>query len=349
LSLAAIATLLVDGLMKPTRSRPVSSEALEFIAESSIGTWRTLDLSPEGIAVVREDNSAVAKHGCDAIIQEFGIEPHDDVVCGVAVQWVTPRSLLGSEVILYFFGGGFLCGSPEDDLSITARLAEWTGRAVCVPRYSLAPECPYPKAREEALAVYQGLNQRGLRLAVVGESAGGNLALGVVLEVLRLIASKLTVGALCDDSPLYSPLSVALLSPWIDLTHSGRSHAMENLDPTLSLEHFLIPATRAYIGVNCDEKLKYPPNLSTISLLFSEFPSDGLFPPVTISTGTRDLLMSDSLRLAEILRIRNTIVDLQVTEGMWHVFEWYPKLPEAEESLRHMSSFLLKYLNENSV
>ena len=96
------------------------------------------------------------------------------------------------------------------------------------------PEHPFPAARDDALAVYRALAATR-RVLVVGESAGGNLALGVVLS------------AAADNLP--QPLSVALLSPWLDLAHTGDSHAsLAGLDPALSVEHFLQPASLAYAG-----------------------------------------------------------------------------------------------------
>merc|ERR1712061_153636 len=120
-------------------------------------------------------------------------------------------------------------------------------------------------------------------------------------------------------------MALALLSPWADLTHSGDSHTtLAGLDPTLSTEHFLEPASLAYAGKECRAS-------PAISPLFAEVPSD--FPPTIISTATRDLLLSDSVRLAARLRAGGATVDLRVAEGLWHVFEWYPDLPEAAASL----------------
>ena len=68
------------------------------------------------------------------------------------------------------------------------------------------------------------------------------------------------------------------------------------------------------------------------------------FPPTIITTGTRDLLLSDSARLSTKLRAAGVTVDLRVFEGMWHVFEYYPDLPEAELSTRGIAEFLTQHL-----
>ncbi|CAE7255830.1 est [Symbiodinium natans] len=300
---------------------------------------------------LRDDNAMIGREHWKIVQEQIGhdaVRLSESAVGGIDCQWVHNCKGEGEQgkqdtgdqapVILYFFGGAFVVGSPEDDLAITAKLAHFTRLSVCVPRYRRAPENPYPRAIEDAAAVYRelvGVQRR--RVLLVGESAGGHLALRLLLDVL-------------GDRELAAPEAVALLSPWADLSHSGDSHVVcQNLDPTLSVEHFLHPATCAYMGVPADasgtEKAKSP----DVSPLFADMPAR--FPPVIITTGTRDLLMSDSIRLAAKLREaaaaseegREAVVDLRVTDGMWHVFEWFSKLPEAEQSLRGIADFLLKH------
>lgn len=214
-----------------------------------------------------------------------------------------------------------MSGCPEDDLSITCRLASRTGCRVCCPTYRIAPEHPYPAGFNDALAVYRELLAGSGVAAVVGESAGGNLA-------LRLLQHAASNG-------LTLPRAVALLSPWVDLTHSGDSHVtLAGLDPTLSVKHFLEPASRAYAGV---ADVRSP----DVSPLFAPVPAG--FPPTLLSSATRDLLLSDSVRLAAKLRAEGIQVELVVAEGLWHVYEWYPELPEAAQSLSTVAEFLNRH------
>ena len=119
----------------PSRLCPgISESAREFISESSCASWETVDLSPEGVRALREETSQVAKEGCDRIVNELSVKVHErDDLC-VGVQIVTPRDVRGKEIVLFLFGGGFVSGCPEDDLSISARLAHFLQRIVYVPR-----------------------------------------------------------------------------------------------------------------------------------------------------------------------------------------------------------------------
>jgi len=297
----------------------ISHAARDFISQSGAAVWEDVDLTPEGLTALRLETSHIAAPGCQAVQSELGAVVKDGQIGGVPVLWVLPQGVRGPEVILYMHGGGFISGCPEDDVSIFARLADILGRRVCAPRYRLAPEYPFPAACDDAMTVYRGLVDG---VVVVGQSAGGNLALGVVLR-----------GEAAGLSP---PKAVALLSPWADLSHSGDSHAiLTDLDPTLSVKHFLEPASLAYAG---GRFLASP----EISPLFDDFPAN--FPPTIISTATRDLLLSDSVRLAAKLRAVGCAVDLHVAEGLWHAFEWHTDIPEAAESVREIASFLSQHL-----
>lgn len=245
----------------------LSDPARDFLLQSLGATWETVDLSPVGLSQLRQENSEVASRGWKSVAAEFvGVKIENEVLSSISVQWVIPEAVLGPEVVLYLFGGGFVVGSPDDDLCMTARLATRMGRRVCVPRYRLAPEHPFPAAFDDVSTVFDELTRNGGFVFVVGESAGGNLA----LKLLQTCHLEFVV-------------AVALFSPWIDLSHSGDSHLVsDGLDPTLSKKHFLEPASQAYAG-------GLPVSSPDISPLFGSFPP--CFPPVIITTATRDLLL----------------------------------------------------------
>jgi monoterpene epsilon-lactone hydrolase len=298
----------------------VSAQARRFLDEAlPIATMNT-DLAV--LAGLRRDIHALVSPAGKALAARLGVQVTEGEAGGVPVQWITPAERRNDNTILYFFGGGHITGSPDEDLAITARLAHFSGSRVCAPWYRLAPEHPFPAARDDALAVYTALNAGPGRLALAGESAGANLALSLL--------GVLGAGGLA------MPGALALLSPWCDLTHSGDTIAtLDGIDPSLDFDHQLQHMAGAYAG---GRALDDP----GISPLFADVPP-GL-PPTVITTGTRDVLLSDCARLSTKLRAAGVQVDLRVYEGMWHVFEYYPDLPEAEDSTRGIAAFLTHHL-----
>ena len=242
---------------------------------------------------------------------------------GVAVQTLVPKTYDASaddRAILYFFGGAYILGSPFEDLPIIASLAHRLRCKVYAACYRRAPEHPCPAAVDDGYAVYRGLLERyrpgGLALA--GESAGGNLCLAVGLRARE------------DGLPL--PAAAALLSPWCDISKSGDSEfTLEGMDPTLDYELHLRDAAIAYAG---GRDLRDP----LVSPLYADFEPG--FCPTLITTGTRELFLSDCARLSTRMRLAGVDARLHVWEGMWHTFEWYLELPEAQGSLDEIADFI---------
>ena len=132
------------------------------------------------------------------------------------------------------------------------------------------------------------------------------------------------------------PVAVALLSPWSDLTHEGDSHrGNDGRDPTLTL-HLARQAALLYSG---GRDLAHP-DLSPLRGAWRE-----PLPPVMITTGTRDLLLDQNMTLAAVLENAGADVTLRVWDDLWHVFEFYDELPEADRSLRDIAAFLRRHLN----
>ncbi|MFT4716411.1 MAG: monoterpene epsilon-lactone hydrolase, partial [Paracoccaceae bacterium] len=152
---------------------------------------------------------------------------------------------------------------------------------------------------------------------LAGESAGGNLALALCH---RLRAQGLA-----------TPKAAALFSPATDISSRGETALAETCnDPMLSPDR--ITEVEALYVPNQD--LRNP----EISPIYGRFGPD--FPICFITTGTRDLLLSSCVRLAHVMRQSGATVDLRVWEGMWHVFEFYPEIPESDASLTEIADFL---------
>ncbi len=137
---------------------------------------------------------------------------------------------------------------------MAAPIAASTGSRVIIPEYRLAPEHPWPSAIDDGIAVYQALAVKPF--ALVGESAGGNFALALMLRAKTL--------------GLRLPTALAFLSPWCDLSNSGDSlSANQGRDPTLSFEN-LAACTAHYAGENDTSN----PDISPINGEYTpDFPS----------------------------------------------------------------------------
>ncbi|MEM7091807.1 MAG: alpha/beta hydrolase fold domain-containing protein [Actinomycetota bacterium] len=254
-------------------------------------------------------------------IERHRVETAEIEVAGVECLRVSDPATESIATMMYVFGGAFIYGDPFSELPITAALAEFAGIELICPNYRLAPEHPAPAAADDCFAVWSDLRTTHDRLALGGESAGGNLAL-VTAQRGR-------------DEGLQAPAALALLSPAVDLRTDPELVDAAPDDPTLSKTR-MHDVTRAYTG---DFDLDDP----RVSPIFGSM--EGL-PPTIITTGTRDMLLPGCLRLARKLRRANVPVDCHVWDGLWHVFEFYDAYPESTESLRDIANFLRAHLRD---
>ena len=188
--------------------------------------------------------------------------------------------------------------------------------------YRVAPEHPYPAALEDAVAAYQWLigekHYEADKIVIAGDSAGGGLALALVMYL--------------RDHGMDLPAGVLVMSPWTDLTNSGKSYQTNfHRDPQFggTTDNMLFHST--YIGDAVPEN-------PYISPLFGSFEQ---FPPILFQVGSEEVLLDDTLRVAE--KVRKTHGKLRVTvyEGMFHVFQMALRLiPESREAWDEVSHFL---------
>lgn len=235
-------------------------------------------------------------------------------------EWVkVNKAHISRYVILYCHGGGYSTGSCLYARTLTSRLAAGTSMDVLGFDYRLAPEHRYPAALEDAKKAWdylmlQGYGARDVILA--GDSAGGNLALALTLKL--------------KEEGRMLPKGLVLLSPWTDLTASGKSYqTKEGLDPVLNAE-YIDRMTRAYIPG--DMELTDP----LLSPLYGDFTG---FPPVYIQVGENEILLSDSTELSKRLTKAGVPVKLDRFKGMWHVFQMSP-LRTASEAMERISEFI---------
>jgi acetyl esterase/lipase len=244
---------------------------------------------------------------------------------GVPVLNIETGTASHDAVVLWFHGGWYGIGSPGTSAGLSSDLARRIDARVVSVDYRLAPEHPYPAAVQDARAAYRGLLDSGAdprSIAIVGESAGGGLA-------VALLASLAQAG-------LAQPAATVLLSPWTDLTLSGETMtSMVGIDPVFTREKVSVRAAD-YVG-------SADPADPSISPIFADLRGVS---PILIQAGSHEILLDDSIRLARRAAIDDVAVTLDVTPGVPHGFQAFAAmLDEGDAALARAATFLHQHLS----
>jgi len=222
--------------------------------------------------------------------------------------------------ILYAHGGAFEIGGGEMYAGFAARLAAATGADVYLPDYRLAPEHTQPAASDDLFAAYRAVLELGHepgRTAVIGDSAGGGLAVTTVRSLREM--------------GLPSPAAVVLISPWLDLSLSGASAGLVGRrDPMLRREALAAAARNYAGGLHLDDP--------RISPLFADLRT---LPPTLVQVGTDEILLDDSTRFADRAYAAGVEVELQRFDGLFHDFQLFARLLRSSRgALDDIAAFL---------
>jgi epsilon-lactone hydrolase len=243
---------------------------------------------------------------------------------GIYSEWISTNQTEEDKVILYLHGGGYGYCSADTHRSLAARIMIESGVKVLLPEYRLAPEHPFPAAIEDTLTIYRWLLKQGYKssnIMFAGDSAGGGLSVAATL-MLRDLSEPLPAAVIC-------------LSPWVDLTSSGESYKENNeIDPYLRKDLVRITAQAYAGGESLDHRL--------ISPVFADLSG---FPPLFIQVGSIEILLSDAQLLADRARQAGVEVQLEVWDGMWHVWQISNRLPEAKKATKEIGSFVKEIFN----
>ena len=245
-----------------------------------------------------------AREQFDALMES--VPPPDDVTFESAtvghVQgcWVHPASNRPDVAILHVHGGWFNAGSATAYRHFVGHIAAGAGTRAFVPDYRLAPEHPFPAAVDDVLATYRGMDDSGIRrIAITGDSAGGNLAL--------VLASSLSAK---DPSAKATLVGVAALSPVTDLTLTGATYETRaDADPYFTKQQ-VAELVRSYLGsVDANDPRASPLQGRVAGL-----------PPIRIHVGDDEVLLDDSRRYVERAVAAGVDARLDVWMGMPHGF-----------------------------
>ena len=271
---------------------------------------------------------AAAGVGVEAAARQLGVTIERGEVEGVPVHRVLPDDVApahADHLFLYVHGGGYVFGGGDASVQEAMFIASRARIPVLSIDYRMPPAHPFPAAVDDVVAVYRHVleSRPAGALALGGTSAGGGLTLAAVH---RFIALGLDV-----PGALYAG------TPWADLTKTSDTlFTNESVDRVLQTYHgLLLAAARLYAG---DHELKHP----LISPLYGDF--DG-FSPTYLVSGTRDMLLSDTVRTHRKLRTAGTVADLNVYEGVSHAdYLLVPDSTESHQVFAELNDFLLRHL-----
>lgn len=217
--------------------------------------------------------------------------------------------------VLFFHGGGFVTGSPVSHRHLAARLALEIDGTVDVLDYRLAPEAPFPAAVEDGVAALTDLADRPV--ALVGDSAGGNLVFAVALAA--------------REKGLPTPFALGAISPWVNLATGNISYdLLAPADPVLSRDVADWHAGR-YLGDARRDDPRASPLLADLAGL----------PPTLIQIGDREVFFGDAVEMHQRLIAAGVDTTLSIGRGMFHVWHLHwPALPEGQAALAELGAFI---------
>ncbi len=254
------------------------------------------------------------------LVTAFGVRVEPDRVNGLYAEWLTPKNSMDGKLLLYLHGGAYVVGGCDMHRQMVSHIARAGRIRTLLPEYRLAPENKFPAAIDDAVAIYKSLLDMGMKAEDIvfgGDSAGGGLAVATLLSL--------------RDAGEPLPAAAVLLSPFLDVTGSGKSmQSRADQDPWFSPEHLSIVADHY-----CEEHQRSFPLVSPV---FADV--EGLC-PMFIQVGDDEILLSDSERIADACVAAGIDVELQVWPEMWHVFQMFVrKMPEATAAVAKMGQYI---------
>lgn len=220
---------------------------------------------------------------------------------GVAAVRTSTPGARADAALLYLHGGGYAIGSAAGHRHLAAHLGAAAAIQAFTIDYRLAPENPYPAAVDDAVAAYAALLAQGVapqQMIVAGDSAGGGLTLALALAL--------------KARGLPQPAGLFCISPWADLTQTGTSYRV-------CAERDLLVTKEALDAWSGLYATTHDPRTPLISPVFGDYAG---LAPILIHVGADEVLLSDSIKVAEAAGLANVPVELVVERDMQHVWHF---------------------------
>lgn len=313
----------------PAAASEVLSNSLASIPQPNVASSSLSPQTPEQWVAFVTAVDGSRRIPLETLEQMANVSIEKTVVAGVTVYNVVPNQISpehSDDIFFHIHGGAYVLGGGDGSVTEAVRVAASSGiRAISVD-YRMPPESPFPAATDDTIAVYREVlkNYAPGNIAIGGTSTGGGLSFATVLQMKSL------------NLPL--PGAMFAGTPWADLTKTSDTlFTNEGIDRVLvTYDGLLKGAAELYAG---GEDLKHP----LISPLYGDFSN---FPPTILVSGTRDLLLSDTVRSHRKLRDAGVIADLHVFEGLSHAgYLFDPTAPESQSTFSEISEFFKTHLD----
>jgi acetyl esterase/lipase len=298
-------------------------DPLMFVQPKTMEQWN--EIVAKGKGVVTESLMNTAN-------RLFTVDVKPEVIGGVKTHIVTPKTIPEknrNRVLVYVHGGGYLLNGGEGSVPEAMALAHYGQIKVISVDYRMLPDHPFPAGLDDVIAVYKEIlkTYKPENIGMFGTSAGGGLTAAAMFKLKEL--------------NLPQPAVIGLGTPFIDITKTGDSYfTNQDIDNFLvTYDGLLQSIAKLYAGTH-DMKD------SLISPVYGDF-SKG-FPPTILTSGTRDLFLSNTVRMHQKLRAAGIEAYLQVYEGCSHAF--YLQVldsPESKQAYQEMVIFFDKHLGKS--
>lgn len=291
--------------------------AIQFPAPDDLVGWEKLYEIAEARSKDAAEKSLAASH---ATVTELELG-------GVSVEDIRPHGWKDNgKVLVYVHGGGYSLFSARSTFPVAVPMANATGLRMVSVNYTPAPRAHFEAIQRQIVSVFDALIEAGYAMrdiAIYGESAGGGLTASTVLNL--------------RDQGKGLPAAAVFWSPNTDLSSRDDSTVtLDPDDPILTYSTLLVTGSKAYAG---DVALDDP----RVSPLYADL-SKG-FSPALIVVGTKEMLLSSSVRFYQALEAAGQSVKLDVYEGMWHAFPQYG-LPESKVAVEKSAKFINDHLHQ---
>lgn len=316
----------------PARSLPapadVSPGMRDLIAAPLNPTWNVLWSTGEEWRAAANKQAAATVATLPALRERMHVKVQNTTIAGVKVYIETPDVIPPEhrdKVLIQVHGGCYVLFPGESGTTEAIMMAGFGHYRVIAVDYRMPPEAYFPAALDDAMAVYAAVlkQSRPGNVGVLGTSAGGALVLEMMLRAKQL--------------KLPMPGAIAPSTPMSDVTKTGDSfYTNDQVDNVLvSKDGFCDAATKVYAR---GHDLKDP----LLSPVYGDMTG---FPPAILTTGTRDLLLSNTVRVHRKLRAAGIDAQLEVYEGQSHAqFGRDDRLPETREAYGEIASFFDRHL-----